>query len=137
MTKSKFTDDEIYALIDEGKTNAEIARAMRMTQPNVNTRINRLRAQNEKAKTEIKPPESRPEESASVATGNSFPFVYGEQIMYDGRLHIVNSVGKDRMIIRENATLTPKTITVDDFERNKALFKKLKPKSENQYESIP
>lgn len=135
MAKSKFTDDEIYALIDEGKTNAQIARAMGMTQGSVNTRINRLRAQGEKAKEETKPPESKPE-AFTEPKDNPFPFERNEQIMYDGRLHIVNSVGQDRMIIRENATLTPKTITADDFEKNKALFKKLKPKSENQYENI-
>jgi hypothetical protein len=135
MAKSKFTDDEIYALIDEGKTNAQISRAMGMTQGSVNTRINRLRAQGEKAKEGSKQTEPKPEKPVEL-TGTPFPFDRNEQIMYDGKLHIVNSIGKDRMIIRENATLTPKTLTTDDFERNKSLFKKLKSKSENQYENI-
>ncbi len=133
---TKFTNDEIDNLISEGKTNAEIARAMGKTQTSVNARINRRRAEMEKPKVvEPKPPEPKTEKTTE-STSNHFPFTYGEQIMYDGKLHIVNSVGKDRMIIRENATLTPKTITTDDFERNKGLFKKLKPKSESQYENI-
>lgn len=134
---SKFTNDEIDNLIDDGKTNAEIARAMGKPQASVNARINRRRVELEKAKTEVKQPVPKQVNPIpELAAGKSFPFEYGEQILYEGRLHIVSSVGHDRMVIRENASLKPKTITADDYARNQGAFKKIKEKPQNTYERV-
>jgi hypothetical protein len=45
--KSKITDEEIFALIDEGKKNSEIARHFGVSQPSMNKRINILRQKHE------------------------------------------------------------------------------------------
>lgn len=107
-----------------------------MTKANVNTRINRLRTQHADTKTQTEPPNSKPKEPISATTDSSFPFKIDEQVLYEGRLHTVNSVGKDRIIIRENASLTSKTITADDYKQNKGLFKSLKEKPQNAYERV-
>jgi hypothetical protein len=45
--KSQITDEQIFALLDENKTNAEISRVLGVKQTNINSRINKLRSKHE------------------------------------------------------------------------------------------
>lgn len=134
--KSKITDEEIFALIDEGKKNAEIARHFGVSQPSINKRINNLRSQHESkiSKEKIEPAKlpdgfkpinevikefKEPQNSAIP-----FPFYQDESILYCGTNYTVVRVDAERLVIRENATLKSKYFTPEEYEKNKTSFRK-------------
>lgn len=138
------TDEQILEVLRDPQYTSEKQRAEALgITPNSGTN-NRFRAireqygipEPEPPKKPGRPKKVQAEPPSAEPTTTPFPFKPGEQILYAGRLHTVNSVSRSNMVIRENASLTAKTITADDYERNEDLFKTLEKKPQNTYERI-
>lgn len=130
MSKSKFTDAEMEQCEAMGMKPSEIAKKFGVTPAAITQR----QAKKNKEQ-EANPPaeESSPEPTYS---GKPFPFKTGEQVVYSGRLHTVDSVGEYRMILRQNANLQTVTIMLEDYNAGRAYIIKTEEKKTNAYEKI-
>jgi len=130
MSKSKFSDAEMEQCEAMGMKPSEIAKKFGVTPAAITQRqAKKNREQEAKLPTEEPVPEP-------VVAAKPFPFKSGDQVIYSGRLHTVESVGEARMILRQNANLQTVTIMLEDYNAGRAYIIKCDEKKTNAYEKI-
>lgn len=141
MSKSKIADEEIRKYISEGKNNAQIAKALGTSQPNINTRCNKLRKEygnllpdpEPEAKKAVSVEQLPPEPAETI---KPFPFEPKEPVIFAGQHHTVRSVGETRMVLVRNANMQAVTIMLEDYNAGRAQVRKVDEKKPNAFEKI-
>lgn len=117
--KSKIADEEIRKYINEGKTNAQIAKALGVKQPNINVRINKLRAEFGK----LLPDPEQPAKPEALKFEN---IQKDDRLMLDGKRLVIVAVGTEGFSFR-NMQGSIKFTHRKEFEKNIKNYTKVPP----------